>query len=266
MIDNPPRCKAGMLARNTVARPLDAHREEFRAGEIVKVLDLFSGIGGFSLGLERAGMETVGFCEINPYARKVLVRHWPEVPCHDDIRTYQFREGQADVVCGGFPCQDISNAGKRAGLGGEHSGLWSELLRAICVVRPFRAVVENVAALLRRGMGRVLGDLAEIGYDAEWHCIPASYVGAPHNRDRAWIVANPEWGERRQEPYGRALGRMGRQQQSFPWDRGWQEALRQFRGVDDGLSYRVDRVDTLRNAIVPQIAEIIGRAIMERKT
>ncbi len=156
----------------------------------MNVLDLFSGIGGFSLGLERAGMRTVAFCEIEPHARAVLNKHWPDVPCHDDITSRQFTPGEADIVCGGFPCQDISLAGDGAGLAGERSGLWRELLRAIRVVRPRYAIVENVAALLSRGMGTVLGDMAEVGYDAEWHCIPASAVGAPHRRDRVWIVAN----------------------------------------------------------------------------
>jgi hypothetical protein len=139
----------------------------------MRVLDLFSGIGGFSLGLERAGMCTVGFCEIDPFCRDVLTKHWPAVPIHDDVTTREFQEGEADVICGGFPCQDISVAGAGAGLAGERSGLWRELLRAIRVVRPHYAIVENVAALLGRGMGTVLGDLAEIGHDAEWHCIPA---------------------------------------------------------------------------------------------
>lgn len=156
------------------------------------VLDTFAGIGGFSLGLERTGgFKTVQFIEIDPFCQKVLAKHWPDVPCHGDIQTYEFREGEADVVTGGFPCQDISVAGKGAGLAGERSGLWRELVRALCVVRPRYAIFENVAALLSRGLGDCLCDLAEIGYDAEWHCIPASAVGAPHRRDRIWIVAHP---------------------------------------------------------------------------
>jgi len=229
----------------------------------MRVLDLFAGIGGFSLGLERAGMRPSAFCEIDEYACRVLQKHWPDVPNFGDVCSAQFPERFAEVICGGFPCQDISNAGKRAGIEGARSGLWGEYVRIVRDVRPEFVIVENVSALLGRGLDRVLGDLAALGYDAEWHCIPASYVGAPHNRDRIWIIAYPERGQRRQEPYGRALGRMGREQQSFPWDRTWQEALREFRGMDDGLSYRVDRVDTLRNAVVPQIPEAIGRAIIE---
>lgn len=226
----------------------------------MKVLDLFSGIGGFSLGLERAGMETVAFCEIDPYASAVLRKHWPDVPNLGDVTIAEFPN--ADVVAAGFPCQDISNAGKRAGISGERSGLWREVMRAVRLVRPNFVVLENVAALLHRGLGKILGDLAENGFDAEWDCIPASHVGAPHGRDRWWAIAYPQRGERWTQPYLREVGRMGREQQSVPWDRPWESALRDLRGMDDGLSYRVDRVDTLRNAIVPEIPEIIGRAIM----
>lgn len=161
----------------------------------LRVLDLFSGIGGFSLGLERTGgFETVAFCEIEEYPRKVLARHWPKVPCYDDVRNLTAdvlgRDRIAvDVICGGFPCQDISFAGKGAGLAGERSGLWFHYARLIGELRPKFVIVENVAALLSRGLADVLGSLAALGYDAEWHCIPASAVGAPHRRDRLWIVA-----------------------------------------------------------------------------
>jgi DNA (cytosine-5)-methyltransferase 1 len=158
----------------------------------LKILDLFSGIGGFSLGLERtSGFETVGFVEIDPFCRRVLAKHWPDVPCHPDVTTYEFKEGEADVVTAGFPCQDISLAGEGAGITGARSGLYREVIRALRVVRPRYAILENVAALLGRGLDAVLGDMASIGVDAEWHCIPASAVGAPHRRDRIWIVANP---------------------------------------------------------------------------
>jgi DNA (cytosine-5)-methyltransferase 1 len=294
----------------------------------VNVLDLFSGIGGFSLGLERAGMRTVAFCEIDPFCRRVLAKHWPGVPCADDITAREFREGEADIVCGGFPCQDISNAGERAGIAGERSGLWRELLRAIRLVRPRYAIVENVAALLSRGMGTVLGDLAEIGADAEWHCIPASSVGAPHQRDRVWIVAYPDgggWptgeqaaaavGHGRTAGAGRgdlpdtvvervhvkplALAECGgalltdrdgairqvadaddseRQPSWSPGRMGWLGVAIDAVGiadirdhwavepdvgrVADGVPGRVDRLKSLGNAVVPQIPEIIGRAIL----
>jgi DNA (cytosine-5)-methyltransferase 1 len=162
----------------------------------VNVLDLFSGIGGFSLGLERAGMRTVAFCEREPYARAVLAKHWPGVPCYTDVcdltAARLVADGiRVDAICGGFPCTDISTAGRGAGIDGEQSGLWREYARLVGELRPRYVLVENVAALLARGLERVLGDLATLGYDAEWHCIPASYIGAPHRRDRIWVVAYP---------------------------------------------------------------------------
>ena len=159
---------------------------------MLKVLDLFSGIGGFSLGLEStSGFETVAFCEIEPYAQSVLQKHWPDVPIFENIKELdgeQFK-GQIDVICGGFPCQDISLAGSGQGLEGERSGLWFEYRRIIREVGPTYVVIENVRALCSRGLSTILQNLSALGYDAEWHCIPASYVGAPHRRDRAWIVA-----------------------------------------------------------------------------
>lgn len=172
----------------------------------MRVPDLFSGIGGFSLGLERTGgFQTVAFCEIDPFCRRVLAKHWPEVPIYEDVRTLDAVRldgdgiGRIDVICGGFPCQDISLAGKGAGLEGERSGLWSEIARLAGELRPRFVIVENVAALLGRGLDRVLGDLAEIGFDAEWHCIPASAIGARHGRDRIWLVAYPAMRERGDE-------------------------------------------------------------------
>ena len=160
--------------------------------EEMKVLDLFSGIGGFSLGLERAGMKTIAFCEREPFCQAVLKKHWPDVPCHDDITTLDGRQYVGiDVICGGFPCQDISLAGTGKGLAGERSGLWFEYLRVIKEAQPRYVIIENVSALRSRGLDEVLRSLAEIGYDAEWHCIPASAIGAPHRRDRVWIVGYP---------------------------------------------------------------------------
>jgi DNA (cytosine-5)-methyltransferase 1 len=181
----------------------------------MNVLDLFSGIGGFSLGLERAGFRTVAFCEIEPYARRVLAKHWPEVPCYDDVRTLTADRLKADgisvdVICGGFPCQDISVAGKQAGIRAEtRSGLWSEIARLTSELRPRFVIVENVSNLLSGPseqpggwFGTILGDLAALGYDAEWHCIPASAVGAPHRRDRIWIIAHATGSE--QQGYRRS--------------------------------------------------------------
>ena len=157
-------------------------------------LDLFSGIGGFALGLQRTGgFKTIGFCDFDAKTHPVLKKNFPGVPIYDDVRTLKGADiGTVDIVTGGFPCQDLSVAGKGAGLKGERSGLWYEMHRIIKETRPKWVIAENVAVLRSRGLDEVLGSLAEIGYDAEWHCIPASAVGAPHRRDRIWIVAYPQ--------------------------------------------------------------------------
>ena len=157
---------------------------------MLTVGDLFSGIGGFSLGLERAGMRTAWFAETDSFASQVLRKHWPAVPNHGDVRSVRAGSVEpVDVICGGFPCQDISVAGSGRGLEGERSGLWSEFARIVGELRPRYAIVENVGALTVRGLDRVLGDLTALGYDAEWHVVPAAAVGAPHLRERVWIIA-----------------------------------------------------------------------------
>ncbi len=157
----------------------------------MKVLDLFSGIGGFSLGLENAGWQTVAFCEIDKHCQAVLKKHWPEVVIFDDITKLSKSNlsTDIDVICGGFPCQDISVAGHQKGITGDRSNLWKEYKRLINEFKPKYAIIENVANLRNKGLVTVLQDIAEIGYNAEWHCIPASAVGAPHRRDRIWIIA-----------------------------------------------------------------------------
>lgn len=249
---------------------------------MLTVGSLFAGIGGFDLGLERAGMRVIWQSEIDPYASAVLKKHWPHVPNHGDIRT--IRAGNVerpDVLCGGFPCQDISNAGKRAGIDGERSGLWAEYARVIGELRPRYVVVENVAALLGRGLERVLGDLAALGFDAEWHCIPASAIGAPHRRDRLWIVADAHESrlERRlraelRERAGERAARTSRASMADADSESseWIAEPRLQRNpwiveppvgrVVNGLPGRVDRLRCLGNAIVPQIAEVLGRAIL----
>lgn len=229
----------------------------------LKVLSLFAGIGGFDLGLERTGgFETVAFCEIDPFACSILARHWPHVPNLGDVTTAEFPN--ADFICAGFPCQDISNAGKRAGITGSRSGLWSEVVRAICVVRPVGALLENVAALLGRGMGRVLGDLAEIGHDSEWDCIPACFVGAWHERDRVWILAYPRQQRNGQGQSAQSILRqsdLSRQPSGVfaKWPgRSNLPAPTLHRGAN-GLSAELD---SHGNAVVPQIAELIGNAIL----
>jgi DNA (cytosine-5)-methyltransferase 1 len=265
----------------------------------MNVLDLFSGIGGFSLGLERAGMRTVAFCEIDPWCQRLLKLRWPGVPVLTDVRSAAFPS--ADIICGGFPCQDVSLAGKRAGVAGERSGLYREVLRAIRLVRPKFTLLENVAALLGNGMGRVLGDVAEDGLDAEWDCISAGDLGAPHGRDRVWIaLADPHKLERQErsaksvgwwlwsaeevaaardadgqwklEP-PRLLGNVRRwiddaARAGAWWTDHWQEKFEAFRRMDDGVPTRLDRsavasaIKPLGNTVVPQIPEIWGRAIM----
>lgn len=273
----------------------------------LRLLDLFSGIGGFSLGLERSGnFETVAFCEIEPYPRAVLKKHWPNVKVYEDVKELSRERLEADglgvdAICGGFPCQDISTAGRGAGLAGERSGLWFEFHRLIKEIKPQVAIIENVSALRSRGLDQVLRSLAEIGYDAEWHCIPASAVGAPHRRDRIWIVAyttklhsngcntNPKVGVTSTCEFGNnggtdtladtiCLGQQGPGTSGYASDQetaGERQAIDALNGglrdfwrvepdvgrVANGVPNRVDRLRALGNAVVPQIPEMIGRAI-----
>ena len=158
----------------------------------MKILDTFAGIGGFSYAAEKliGGFETTQFIEIDPFCQKVLKKHWPHVPIHDDIRTFTAKPREYQVITGGFPCQDISVAGLQKGITEEtRSGLFFELMRVIRMVRPQYVVLENVAAILNRGLDIVLRELSEAGYDAEWSVIPASSVGACHKRSRWWLVA-----------------------------------------------------------------------------
>ena len=157
----------------------------------LRLIDTFSGIGGFSYSAEKlvGGFKTVAFVECEPFCQKVLKKHWPHVEQFHDIRTYNPEPYSADVVCGGFPCQDISVAGQGKGITEEtRSGLFYELMRVIRLVRPKFIVLENVAAILTNGLGIVLGELASAGFDCEWACIPASALGACHRRDRWWLV------------------------------------------------------------------------------
>ncbi len=242
----------------------------------MKVLDLFSGIGGFSLGLERAGMQTIAFCEIDPYCRAVLRKHWPDVPCYEDIRELTTNRLAADgiecdVICGGFPCQDISGAGKRAGLDGERSGLWREMYRLVREIRPRFVIVENVARLVCAGLSQVCGDLARIGYDSEWCVLGADAIGASQHRKRLWLVAYPDhsgferpiwaWEPSAPKSIVQATYREPLRSACGFWPPG-PGAVADIPRMDDGVSHRVDRLRSLGNAVVPQIPEMIGRAIM----
>lgn len=227
----------------------------------MNVLDLFSGIGGFSIGLERAGMRTVAFCEIDAEARKVLNKHWPNVPVFTDVTKLSKDDinEKIDVLAGGFPCQDISTAGRGAGLSGSRSGLWFEFHRLINEIRPRYAIIENVSALRSRGLEQILRGLAQIGYDAEWHCIPASAVGAPHRRDRIWIVAYPNG----TQCEGSRISSRAYAQHADACSAGWWKVEPSVDRVANGLPGQSHRLKQLGNAVVPQIPELIGRAIME---
>ena len=240
----------------------------------LRVLDLFAGQGGFSLGLERTGVfETVQFCEIDQFARRVLAKHWPEVPCHDDVTTLE-PIGPVDLVTAGFPCQDVSIANQNAtGIAGERSGLFWYILRTVCMVgRPY-VLLENVAELLNRGMGAILGAFSTLGYDTQWHCIPASSVGASQERDRIWIIANPS--EKRaarlltsQDISAARQRREGGQAHLLdiaanPFSRGDCYPKPLLRGMDCRVPNRVDRVGLCGNTVDPAIPELIGNAILE---
>ncbi len=258
----------------------------------MRVGSLFAGIGGFDLGLERAGFDIAWQVEIDPYCQRVLAKHWPTVQRYGDIRAIDWSAVEpVDLLCGGFPCQDISFAGKGAGLSGERSGLWFEYAKAIDALKPRYVLIENVAALRSRGLDQVLGSLAALGYDAEWHCIPASAVGAPHRRDRVWIAAYASCTGRRsrgqssstrQEIAHRSIEmahstsagsqghrtecELGQSQSEMQISRsGWWQSEPDVGRVAHGVHARVDRLRALGNAIVPQIAEWIGAWILLRE-
>lgn len=239
----------------------------------LKVLDLFSGIGGFSLGLERTGgFETVAFCEIDPFCQKVLKKHW-KAPIYDDITTLEYI-GPVDLVTGGFPCQDASIANQNpSGITGERTGLFWHIIRTVCLVGRPRVLLENVAELLNRGMGTVIGALAQIGYDTQWHCIPASAVGGAQERDRVWIIADPcevrkvglvtseDIGRFRQGRPGGTKDLQAISDNPFQPGESWPQPL--ICGVDDKPSDWSHRIGACGNAVVPQIPEMIGYAILE---
>lgn len=287
----------------------------------LKVLDLFSGIrlGGFSLGLERTGgFETVAFCEIEEFPRKVLAKHWPGVPCYHDVRELTAERLAADgiavdVITGGFPCQDISVAGKREGINeNTRSGLWSQIARLVGELRPRYVIVENVANLLsgpasKPGgwFGRILADLAEIGYDAVWRCDDLDgwleqEMLPVHLRERAYLVAypsglqcdavsilceyaNPKISKSGNDRFAKAVAdanskrrkelnhseipsdtarRVCGELASKTWN-DWNAPEPVLCGVDDGISEIVGGIKAAGNAVVPQIPEMIGYAILE---
>lgn len=228
---------------------------------------LFAGIGGFDLGLEACGMSCKWQVEIDPFATAVLEKHWPNVERWRDIRDFNPNKSlSVDVICGGFPCQDISLAGAGAGIDGKRSGLWSEYFRIVSKLRPKYVIVENVAALLRRGIGRVLGDLASIGYGAEWQTLYASDFTLPHRRERIFIVAYPDKIVRSER---KRVGAFEDGEASvFPASAGQRDSIRiqasdRFVGVDDGISRESysHRACGVGNAVIPAAAEWVGRAV-----
>ncbi len=293
--------------------------------ERLTIGSLFSGIGGLELGLERAGLGPVVWqVEKDAYCRAVLAKHWPDALRFDDVLTVGAHNlPPVDVICGGFPCQDISYAGRGAGLAGERSGLWYEFARIIREMGPRFVVVENVAALLDRGMGDVLGTLSDLGYDAEWSCIQACDVGAPHYRDRIFLVAYPArdgwrrgceeagWQARgaaqglrgaesdahmadsevvcigagfRADQSGEIGGRRSSNgggahvqdanrcaiQPRREWWRAaqassakWWSAEPDVGRVAHGVPSRLDRLAGIGNAVVPQVAEVVGKVILQ---
>lgn len=274
-----------MLKHTNVSGILRGERGKDTMGQLTHG-SLFAGIGGFDLGFERAGIKTVWQVEINEYCRQVLARHFPDADRFNDIREckgfdhvccdgfchcHWDRLRYVDVITGGFPCQDISEAGKRAGIHGDRSGLWREYLRIIRELRPKFAVVENVPALLNRGIERVLGGLADIRYDAEWNVIGADALGASQHRERIWILAyphdpglqGPKWAgksnpprEERKAAYSGPL----RSDCGF-WPPG-PRAITDIPRMADGPADRMDRLRSLGNAVLPQITQWIGERLV----
>jgi DNA (cytosine-5)-methyltransferase 1 len=251
--------------------------------EKLSVGSLFSGIGGIELGLERAGrFETKWQVEIDDYASKVLKKHWPNTKRWRDVRTFPptpISDWQCDLLCGGFPCQDVSVAGRRAGITGERSGLWFEYARIIRALRPTYIIVENVAGLLDRGFGRVLSELAESGYDAEWESVSASEFGADHERERVYILAYPQQKQWRNVLHSPESEREFHREHFHYWgkERYWgigepersrMDSIRRaieagVFGVADGIPDRVEsRLACCGNAVIPAAAEWIGRKII----
>lgn len=225
-------------------------------------LALFAGAGGGILGSLLLGDRIVCAVERDAYAAQVLAQRQndgvlPAFPIWSDVCSFDGKpwRGIVDCISAGFPCQDISPAGLGAGIDGERSGLWREVVRIAAEVQPSVIRLENSGMLVRRGLARVLGDLAALGFDAWWGVLGADKVGAPHKRERTWVfAAHPERVPQREESCSWAAGRVGRQFKPVAWDRNWQDALSEFRGMDYGVANRVERTDAIRNGQVPAVA------------
>jgi DNA (cytosine-5)-methyltransferase 1 len=237
--------------------------------ERLTVGSLFSGIGGFDLGFERAGFEIRWQVEIDPFCQSVLAKHWPHVKRYGDIQAVGGELERVDVICGGFPCQDISVAGSGDGLSGDRSGLWRDFGRLLGELRPRFIVVENVAALLVRGIEDVIGELARIGYDARWDVISCCAFGAPHVRRRVFIVAytDSEHGRPRLRDSIAHGFRPLQEIDGFAGARaGYRERLANpsaLYGGADGIPDRMERNRAIGNSVSPQIAQWIAERIKE---
>ena len=234
----------------------------------MKIGSLFSGIGGFELGLQ-TGIPNASVAwqvEIDPYCRNVLARHWPDSKRFDDVREVGARNlAPVDIVCGGFPCQDISVAGKGEGLDGERSGLWFQMLRIIEELRPRYVIAENVSALRTRGLDVVLAGLRNAGYVASWSIVGAADLGAPHRRDRMWIVAYRRDVEPAYAPRVTHDDRVACMRDVWPRDGGdpeaWERGEPRTMLARTGVNRRA-RLHALGNAVVPQIPAMIGRQLV----
>ena len=232
-------------------------------------LSLFSGIGGLDLAAEWAGFETVTFVERDPYCQKVLAKHWPGVPIHDDVTTFDGTGYRGvDLLSGGFPCQDISQAGTREGLAGQRSGLFYEMARIIREVSPKWVIAENVSALRSRGLVEVIETLAAIGYGLAWFSYSAASIGAPHQRTRMFLIANADrehgeaWVRDFMDRAGADESRYGSVHADDVWQLPFSGVLRMDDGVPKGVDR--DRVRALGNAVVPQQVYPILKAIADQ--
>lgn len=234
-------------------------------------MHLFAGVGGGLLADIILGHRPIVAVEWEPYACQVLreraAEGWfPDLSVWEgDVRLFDPSEyaGRVGCIHAGFPCQDISVAGKQAGVGEEtRSGLYREVLRIARVVRPCFIYLENVSAIVSNGIGAVVADLSTLGYDSEWLCLRASDCGALHRRDRWWLLAHAKWDKQpREESRIRASGRVGREVKSLAWDRDWEGALRCLRRVDVRTPNQVDRTDGIRNAQVPLQAAVAWKLL-----
>ena len=269
MLNGRLRAAASMRVRPVAKwRKLNGINTVGAAGKMreLQVLDLFSGIGGFALGLEAAGaFRTAAFCEQDAFCQAVLRKHWPDVPIYDDVRTIDF-EGDIDVITGGYPCQPFSVAGKQKGAADDRH-LWPAMFEIIKHKRPRWVVAENVAGHITMGLDEVLFDLESEGYTARPVVIPACAVDAPHRRDRVWIVAhadNPRLQgreQRRTSGEGKGSSNPATQRSEDGGRQGWIPEPDVGR-VATGVPNRVDRLKALGNAVVPQVVTQIGKAIL----